>query len=253
MHRAVIRLRDIQDEYAKGTVPLYEKRLNETQRQNQLDEIKNSVGLTFKKKQEMEKSINDSEKRLKHAMTESTKLQNKINHLLKNRQELENFNKLPSNTISSENHLEEGSAVADKLKEYIDKNATLFNKLRELQQANAEKSKLNDELRSKYQIESSKAAESAQTLKILQESMKSLENEVNGPLTKFSTESLKKELERLQNDFQSLKAKNKFLKNYITLMNRQYDLKNKNNVQVEKAAANGTRFRSTRSNTPNYT
>lgn len=62
MHRAVIRLRDIQDEYAKGTVPLYEKRLNETQRQNQLDEIKNSVGLTFKKKQEMEKSINDSEK-----------------------------------------------------------------------------------------------------------------------------------------------------------------------------------------------
>ncbi|CAI7214170.1 CFC_collapsed_G0011510.mRNA.1.CDS.1 [Saccharomyces cerevisiae] len=83
--------------------------------------------------------------------------------------------------------------------------------------------------------------------------MKSLENEVNGPLTKFSTESLKKELERLQNDFQSLKAKNKFLKNYITLMNRQYDLKNKNNVQVEKAAANGTRFRSTRSNTPNYT
>lgn len=253
MHRAVIRLRDIQDEYAKGTVPLYEKRLNETQRQNQLDEIKNSVGLTFKKKQEMEKSINDSEKRLKHAMTESTKLQNKINHLLKNRQELENFNKLPSNTTSSENHLEEGSAVADKLKEYIDKNATLFNKLRELQQANAEKSKLNDELRSKYQIESSKAAESAQTLKILQESMKSLENEVNGPLTKFSTESLKKELERLQNDFQSLKAKNKFLKNYITLMNRQYDLKNKNNVQVEKAAANGTRFRSTRSNTPNYT
>lgn len=67
--------------------------------------------------------------------------------------------------------------------------------------------------------------------------MKSLENEVNGPLTKFSTESLKKELERLQNDFQSLKARNKFLKNYITLMNRQYDLKNKNNVQVEKAAA----------------
>ena len=63
MHRAVIRLRDIQGEYTKGTAPLNEKRLKENQRQNKLDDIKNSVGLTFKKKQELEKSINDSEKR----------------------------------------------------------------------------------------------------------------------------------------------------------------------------------------------
>ena len=253
MHRAVIRLRDIQDEYTKGNSPLYENRLKENQRQNKLDEIKNSVGLTFKKKQELEKSINDSEKRFKHAMTESTKLENKINVLLKNKQELEIFTKLSSNTISSENQLEKKSALTAKLDEYVDRNATLSNKLKELEQTNAEKSKLNDELRSKYQVESSKAAESAQTVKNLEESMKSLQNEVNGPLTKFSTESLKKEMEFLQNDFQSLKARNKFLKNYINLMNRQYDLKNKNNIQVEKAAGTGTRFRSTRSNTPNYT
>ncbi|CAI4058778.1 hypothetical protein SKDZ_04G4950 [Saccharomyces kudriavzevii ZP591] len=253
MHRAVIRLRNIQDEYTEGTTPLNEKRFKENQRQNKLDAIKHSVGLTFKRKQELEKSINDSEKRYKHAMTESTNLGNKMNALVKNKLELENFRKLCPETISSEQHLEKESALTARLNQYTETYVTLSGKLEALEEANAEKAKHNDELRSKYQVESSKAAESAQTVKALQDSTKSLENEVNGPLTKFSTESLEKKLECLQHHFQSLKARNKFLRNYVNSMNRQYDLKNKNNVQVEKSAATGTRFRSTRSNTPNYT
>ncbi|EJS42267.1 hda2p [Saccharomyces arboricola H-6] len=253
MHRAVIRLRDTQDEYEKGTAPLNEKRFKENQRQNKLDEIKHSAGVTFKKKQDLDKSINDSEKRYRHAMTESAKLDTKLNALLKIKLELENFGKLYPEVTSSGDHSEKEPALTSKLNEYIVTNVTLTETLKELEEANAKKSEENDELRSQYQIESSKAAESAQTVKTLQESMKSLENEMNGPLTKFSTQSLKKELECLRNDFQSLKSRNKFLKDYINSMNRQYDLKNKSNVQVEKTAATGTRFRSTRSNTPNYT
>lgn len=71
MHRAVIRLKDIQDEFTKGSDLLNENRSNENQRQNKLDDIKNSIGVTFKNKQELEKSINDSEKRYRHALTES--------------------------------------------------------------------------------------------------------------------------------------------------------------------------------------
>ncbi|CAI4057128.1 hypothetical protein SUVZ_02G4070 [Saccharomyces uvarum] len=253
MHRAVIRLKDIQDEFTNGSGLLNANRFNENQRQNKLDDIKNSIGVTFKNKQELEKSINDSEKRYRHALTESIKLDDKVNHLLKNKAELENFIKLCPENISSEYDLEKESTLVSKLNQYADENILFSDKLKALQEANAEKSNKNDELRSKYQIESSKAAESAQTLKTLKESMGFLKNEVNGPLTKIPTESAKRELESLKNDLQSLKSRNKFLKNYINSMNRQYDLKNKNNVQVEKAATTGTRFRSTRSNTPNYT
>ena len=136
------------------------------------------------------------EKRYRHAMAESTKLDNKINVLLQNKSELENFTKLSAHSTSSEYHLGEDSAIKAKLNEYADKNKILSDKLKELVETNAEKSKHNDELRLKYQVESSRAAESAQTVKNMQESMKSLENKVSGPLTKFSTESLKKELER---------------------------------------------------------
>ncbi|CAI1842005.1 hypothetical protein SEUBUCD646_0B04030 [Saccharomyces eubayanus] len=253
MHRAVIRLKDIQDEFTKDNDLLNEKRSNENQRQNKLDDIKNSIRVTFKNKQEVEKSINDSEKRYRHAMTESTKLDDKVNYLLKNKAELENFSELCPGNSSSEYDPEKESTLATKLSQYADEDVIISNKLKALQEANAEKLKKNDELRFQYQIESSKAAESAQTLKTLKESLGSLENEVNGPLTKVPVESSKRELEMLKKDLQSLKSKNKFLKNYINSMNRQYDLKNKSNVQVEKTATTSTRFRSTRSNTPNYT
>lgn len=138
-----------------------------------------------------------------------------MNQSVKNKAELEIFSKLCPENISSGYDLEKESTLATKLNQYVDENVLLSDKLKALQEANAEKSRKNDELRSKYQIESSKAAESAQTLKTLKESMGFLENEVNGPLTKIPTESAKRELESLKNDLQSLKSRNKFLKNYI--------------------------------------
>lgn len=251
MKRAVERLMDIQEECKQNEEKLCQKRLEETARQNHFDEMKAVIGTEFKKFQEIEKANNDSEKRLERSQTESDKLNHRLQVLKDTRSEL---NKLLN--------LENASEIDQALAEYTKKYKRLQTELEALQDSNERKGKRNDELRSEYQLKSSQAAELAHSLTSQKESILQLKKEVEGPAPRIRSEALKRKENMLKIELEKHKNRSRFLKAYISKLSSAFDLKSKTDGRSQNSSSSslngrssgpGTRFRSTRSNTPTYT
>lgn len=244
--RTLDRLHQIQKECRHRDETLARKRQNETDRQNYLDETREGAGNVFKKFQNTEKSIIDSEKRLERCKTESAKLDEKISSLDEQIKELKRITSLED--------------ASQEIYQYTDRIWGFKNQLQTLLQDNAQKNQRNDTLRSNYQHKSSQAAEQAQCLKVLKDTAEQLQKDVDGPALRTQTNSLLSQEERLKNELASLKSRSKFLKSYVVEMTNYYSLKLSagddslsNRPQTQNGRPAASRYRSTRSNTPAYT
>ncbi|AQZ17547.1 HDA2 (YDR295C) [Zygosaccharomyces parabailii] len=244
--RTLDRLHQVQKECRHRDEILARKRLNETDRQNYLDETREGAGNVFKKFQNTEKSIIDSEKRLERCKTESAKLDEKISSLDEEIKELKRITSLED--------------ASQEIYQYTDRIWGFKNQLKTLLQDNSQKNQRNDALRSNYQQKSSQAAEQAQCLKVLKNTAEQLQKDVDGPALRTQTNSLLSQEERLKNELASLKSRSKFLKSYVVEMTNYYSLKLSagddalsNRPQAQNGRPAASRYRSTRSNTPAYT
>ncbi|SJM87869.1 related to HDA1 complex subunit 2 [Zygosaccharomyces bailii] len=244
--RTLDRLHQVQKECRHRDEILARKRLSETERQNYLDETREGACNVFKKFQNTEKSIIDSEKRLERCKTESAKLDEKIASLDEEIKELKRITSLED--------------ASQEIYQYTDRIWGFKNQLQTLLHDNSQKNQRNDTLRSNYQQKSSQAAEQAQCLKVLKNTAEQLQKDVDGPALRTQTNSLLSQEERLKNELASLKSRSKFLKSYVVEMTNYYSLKLSagddslsSRPQTQNGRPAASRYRSTRSNTPAYT
>lgn len=251
--RVVERLLDIQSESQHMIELLAKDKLRETGRQNKFDEMKADIASKFKKFQEVEKAVNDSEKRLERCQTEADKLDQRLQTLNNDQEELRRLTSL-------ENEVDATTAI----REYTERSDRLQSELEQLEKFNQEKSNQNEQLRSDYQQKSSLAAEQAQRLTTLKTSQEQLIKDATGPAPTIPTEMLRNQESRLKEELNILKNQAQFYNAYINKMTTRYDLKlqsndDGNSLNSSSSSLNGrssghsSRFRSTRSNTPTYT
>ncbi|GAV51286.1 hypothetical protein ZYGR_0AD04690 [Zygosaccharomyces rouxii] len=243
--RTLDRLLKVQNECRHGDEILTRKRHYETDRQDYLDETRVEAGNVFKKFQDGEKSIIDSEKRLERCKSEASKLDDKIKALDGALEEAKRITLLAD--------------VDPELQQYTEKISTLKTLLGSLSEQNLQRNQHNDSLRSQYQQKSSEAAEQSQRTKVLKDEVDQLHKDLEGPGLQIQTKTLLSQEQKLKNDLASLKSRSKFLKSYVTKMASYYGLKPSSS---DDSLSNGThgqngrsnaRYRSTRSNTPAYT
>ncbi|EDO17693.1 hypothetical protein Kpol_1004p71 [Vanderwaltozyma polyspora DSM 70294] len=274
MKRTVCRMKDIQNDYREKCKIILDKRVIETDRQNKFDDIKNEIGVSFKKFQDIEKSLNDSEKRLERSTTETIKLRERLNLLKEDEIEIAELLTITDN---------------GKIQEYLNKFEQEIKinqeKLDSIKTENAEKYESNEGLRLEYQKNSSNAADLGSILKNQKEQMDKMKKIIDGPTASLEYDSVLVEGGKEIAKLKSLQDKCKFISNYINKMNSHYDLKisntnggngngssngngsgaggNMNTNQghrspsnpsnKERSMAKNSRYRSTRSNSPAYT
>ncbi|GAV56167.1 hypothetical protein ZYGR_0BA00730 [Zygosaccharomyces rouxii] len=243
--RTLDRLLEVQNECRHGDEILMRKRHSETERQDYLDETRVEAGNIFKKFQNDEKSIIDSEKRLERCKSEASKLDDKIKSLDNAIEEVKRITSLPN--------------ANPEIQQYSERIGTLKTQLGTLLEQNLQKNQQNDSLRSQYQQKSSEAADQSQRAKLLKDEVDQLRKDLEGPALQIQTETLLSQEQRLKNDLASLKSRSKFLKSYVTKMASFYGLKSSpsgdslsNGTHAQNGRSNA-RYRSTRSNTPAYT
>ncbi|CCH60135.1 hypothetical protein TBLA_0C03320 [Henningerozyma blattae CBS 6284] len=246
----------VQNEVSKKSLEIEYKRLKETERQDQLDELKKNIGTLFKKTQDQEKLINDSNKSLTHATSESSKLDQELNFLKNNINKLESLLAIDDNDYTALNMLM--SQYSKENNKLLDEKLSLDNKVQEINTS-------NDELRSKYQLTSKHALDLATTLKEVQKKHSILKNESSGPLGTTELMSLENEKQRLKDEIFRLEEQEKFMNDYASIMEKHYKFNeglndsSKNFNSSNNSLGNGrnpikrVRHRSTRSNTPSYT
>lgn len=253
MNRVAKRFLDIQNESHHKLETLAKDRLRETDRQNGFEEMKANIALKFKRFQEVEKEITDSEKRLERSQTEAGKLEQRLNALNNDQDELKRLM-----SLADENDL------ASAIEKYLEQNTQMQIELNELESSNNQKSLQNEELRSEYQQKSSLAAEQALRLSTLKSSLEQLQKDATGPAPQIATEILKGQQARLKEELSVLKNESRFYAEYIAKMTHRYDLKllpnddgtsqsSSSSSLNGRSTGHGSRFRSTRSNTPTYT
>lgn len=262
MKKTINRLNDIEERIRENDKKLYEKRADETFRQNHIDELKVEIGQIFKKKQDLEKTKVDSEKRFERINSESVKLKEKLAQLKDSEDELKELQMFVRN---SETNGE--SQLKAKITEYEDTIKSQTELLDHLIGDNEQKTKINDELRIKYQHDSTQAATEASTLAELKKTVETLKKE------KESTIGLSLNLKghelmesHLLGELDLAKRRNEFLETYIEKMTKEYNLKNNGNAGSSSSSNTNSksntpnnseeynsRHRSTRSNAPTYT
>ena len=249
MRRSMQRFDQLKKEIKENDKILRINRLKETTRQNEIDVLKNDIGIIFKKFQESEISETGLKKRLERLLGESIKL-DKSNTVLEG--QLEELTGLVS--------LTDESNIDSKLAEYTRDNTFKDIKLNELTVDNKAKTTKNDDLRMEYQTKSTIAVEKAQTLQDLKRIKKETEERKNGPLnTMTNLEPLLSREKKLKGDLESLVQNSKFLKDLIKSLNDKYPIiggkeSSSSSTSLRDNAGNGNgRYRSRRGNTPNYT
>lgn len=254
MLRTVSRMNDIQNDYNQKKKMILKKRLEETNRQDIIDEIKDNIGNTFKQFQESEKDVTDSEKRLERSEAENIKLNQRLSTLKKRKDQLSGLLVLSNET--------EVKGISG---EYKDQISSLQENFDGVKLQNEIQASQNDELRAQYQLQSSAAAELALQLNAQKEALEQLKKVVTGPTASAEIECLNAVTKQLQKNLEFVQNKKKFLNLYMEKMNSHYDLKSlagngSNGNRVPSGTSSngrtitkGSRYRSTRSNSPAYT
>lgn len=252
MKRTVERLMQIQHECKENSNIIGSKRARETERQNMFDEMKQEIGIKFKKFEDSKKMKDDLEKRLERSQTESEKLDKRLQTIQNIKKELELLLAL-----------DQDEDVEKKINSYDVETKRLQAAVNELAKTNEEKNIENENLRGEYQMRSSLAVEAAQTVEVLKSAVERSEKDVAGPATKLELNSLLAQEKDLAEQQHLIKDKAKFLRLYINKMTTQYGIKlcangNLNSQQAStpsnsRSATLASRHKSMRSNTPTYT
>ncbi|GMM58988.1 Hda2 protein [Maudiozyma humilis] len=262
MQRTLRRLDAINERIGANSSTLETNRSSETERQNLLDSLKAEIGTTFKQQQELDKTKLDREKRAERTTGEAAKLADKLKQLQEKLRELE-----------------ETPRTLEALYNLQEENATRRTSLALLQSGNADRTAENDECRTRYQRDSSRAAAQASELADLKTAVAALRSERDnptGPSLNLRAHELMET--RLQGELDLARRRNEFLRAYIQQRTREYKLKKKTGgsrrespdtaggsssgasssagtpVSTTPAGSeDGTRHRSTRSAAPSYT
>lgn len=245
MQKTIERLNFLKDKFRYNKENSFIKRLAETKRQNELDSLKEDIGKNFKELQDLDKSKIDSDKKFDSMSIENNKLIIKRDKLLS---KIKLIEKLINNNDNIENEKE---FLDDKIKEYNTSKQDLNEKIKEYLEFHELQTKENDNLRNKYQIDSNEAMNKSLDLNNLKKNKEVLLKEKDGPLpTELNYNSLLANSNQLTLQLKQLKNDSKFLAQYIKKTNE-----NTNTTKTSKTlkSSNSSRFRSTRSVTPNYT
>lgn len=236
MQKTLARLNEINSRCEFNNNVLIDKRLEETDRQNQLDCLKKSIGSNFKTLQSRQKLQNETEKSLESVITENGKAKIIYNNLKKKYDELNGlFQEISNDESLLKTKIIEYETNCNKLKTQVD----------DLLEISKKKTIDEDRLRSTYQTDSNTAAKKSLELKNWEKSKQFLEGRQKNPqwaeLTFNSVLSSKYNLER---EVKQMKKTNQFLRGYIdtmTALNLKPTPQNGNN--------SGERSRKTNSNT----
>lgn len=256
MDRTLKRLVDVQKNIDINKCALEDKRLQETMRQNSLDILKESIGRIFKQKEESDKVLTDSEKRLTSLKTENSNLKNRLSL---NKTKKEEFSKLTIPTLSE-------SDLNLMLTDYENKLKVLRQKLTQLKTLDKEKLEQNETLRSKYQAMSATAAEKVEQEKLLKSNRDELEKKLKFNYTpeQITLGSYRSQRDSLESQLRFLNKSYKFLQDYISNINKTYNCKISESEDPSKrgrsslksgfgrTSNNSMRSRTTRSTTPMF-
>lgn len=242
MQKTIARLNFLKDKFKYNKENSFIKRLAETKRQNEIDSLKEEIGKNFKELQELDKAKIDADKKFNSISMENDKLKFKKDKLLNKIKLIEQI------ILDSEKENDVELFIDSKIKEYETNKETLNVQINEYTKLNELQDKENDELRNKYQIDSNEAMNKSLQLNALKKNKETLIKEKDGPLpTELNLNSLNSTSRQLSLRLEQLQNDNKFLSEYIK--------KNNENTSGAKTLKNSSssRFRSTRSVTPNYT
>lgn len=209
MQKTLTRLHEITNKCESNDTILIEKRLIETERQNQLDSLKADIGTKFKSFQEKEKLQLESDKSLERVTTENDKAKSIYNKLKSKCLEMDNL----------VNDLTDKETVMAKIKEFDSKVITLESQLDKLLKSNKERTAIEDKLRSKYQLESTKAANKSLELKNWEKSKEFLQKRKQDPQwAELALQSAVSQQADLEMQLKQYKNSNIFIKGYINRM-----------------------------------
>ncbi|CAL9734588.1 HDA1 complex subunit 2 [Monosporozyma servazzii] len=209
MQRTLTRLHEITNKYESNDVILIEKRINETERQNQLDLLKSNIGIKFKSFQEKEKLQLESDKTLERITTENEKMKSIYNKLKSKCLEMD---KIVEDLINKEN-------VRLKIKEFDEKVITLESQLNKILAVNKERTAVEDKLRSQYQLDSTRAANKSLELKNWEKSKEFLQKRKQDPQwAELALQSVVSHQVDLEKQLKHYKDSNLFIKGYIGRM-----------------------------------
>ncbi|CUS23727.1 LAQU0S11e02894g1_1 [Lachancea quebecensis] len=239
MDLIVRRLIECEQEYAVRQKQLLGKRLRETMRQNELDQIKVESGQMYKKLKEGEGSYNDSTKRLSKAQNDVTKLTEQQEQIEQRKAELR--------TVAEDGNVSEQLAL---------KQEQLMNlraQLNTLTQENSRQAAINDELRLQYQAKSSEAANESLVLKAIQKTRDELKTRLEGPTVSINSSGALEQESRLREELVRVVQQSHFLQGYIKRVQKQYPINGSQTSKKPTPAPGNSRTRSSRSSAPVYT
>ena len=210
MRRTLRRLDDVEYCSTKNKELISEFRKTETVRQNQLDYLKFQLGKMFKKIEDLKTDKLDSEKRVDSLNAEWDKLGERYNYLSLKLEELRRVLSIAD------------TAEVEQYEGFVQEKTKQLGKLTELN--NLQSQKLDD-LKEKYQLESSRASQSNKVLESLRRERDICKREncnIIGP--EIDNKGVKALEEDLKLKLKSLKARNLFLQNYMDSIASNYQL-----------------------------
>ncbi|CAR24868.1 Hda2p [Lachancea thermotolerans CBS 6340] len=239
MDLIVRRLIECEQAYAVRQEQVLGKRLRETMRQNEIDQIKVESGQMYKKLKEGEGPLNDSTKRLNKAQNDVTKL--------KEQQEQIEQRRLALQTVAEDGNASEQLALKQ------EKLMNLRAELNTLIQENSRQAAANDELRLQYQARSSEAANESLVLKTLQKNRDELKARLEGPTVSINSSGALEQESRLREELVRVVQQSHFLQGYIKRIQKQYPINGSQSSKKPATAPGNSRTRSSRSSAPVYT
>ena len=233
MEMIVQRLNASEKEYSVRQEEVLSKRLRETMRQNELDEMKEESGRMYKKLKDGEGDLNESTKRLQKAQNDYRKLQ-------------EQSASIKSKTKMIQT-MSEGANVTEELKANEQRLLALKSELEALLEENSKQASINDELRLQYQTKSSEAANESLNLKNLQNNTAQLKIKLEGPALSLRFNSAHEQESHLRETLVRTAQQSQFLQGYIKNMHKQYHINGSQATKRSPPNSGNSRTRNSRS------
>ncbi|CEP63756.1 Hda2p LALA0_S09e01794g [Lachancea lanzarotensis] len=212
MDRIVQRLTACDAEYFAREKEILDKRVQETIRQNKLDELKVDAATIFKQSREDEGPALESAKKLSKAQADDLKLRERLKFLSEQKASFEG--RLGDDTTPLSSQISALSADLEVLKGERDTE----------KQANVQRSMENDELRARYQSESSNAASKSMVLQQLRERRDELKARLSGPAVSLFSRSALEHETALKEQLIQIVRQSQFTQGYVKKIQKQYFL-----------------------------
>ncbi|SCU87902.1 LADA_0E06920g1_1 [Lachancea dasiensis] len=224
----VRRLKACENDFDSRQRQVLEARLRETMRQDEFDSVKVQAAKTFKEMESDKSHLNDSIKTLDKVQTAHAKIFDNVKVISERSTAFQNI------LVASE------ASPAGQIVSLQEKLASLKSELTSETLNNSRKSSANDDLRVKYQVESSEAANRSLTLKALQEKRTEIKAKSAGPITTIHKGTSNEQELQLREELIRVVQQSQFIQGYIKKVQKHYSL---NGNASPKKTPNGSRTR----------